>query len=224
MVSSYLCVVFLPPFLQVYERNFFLFFYQSGLFSATILGFIAGGNSKMLCGPVAANTLLVAQMSHDLMDMLNLDGTDNDTKLAVLPPSPMSFRPSVSVWINVIWSISLTLSFMCTFFGWCLRRWALRYYFYNSPRIDSRDPRHHRSQAIEGPDASRPSAIVALLHFFLPLSVFLFYFGLIVFLIHIDVTLGLAFVSLLVIAGLLYVSFLFINAQSHLTGLRFSRT
>ena len=153
---------------------------------------------------------MVAQMSYDLMDIFNPNGADNDTQPAIpqIPPPPMSFQPGVLIWVNVIWSISLTLSFICTFFGWCLRRWAFRYYFYNSPRIDSRD----RSQTIEGPDASRPSAMVALLHLFLPLSVFLFYFGLVVFLIHIDVTLGLAFASLLVTAGLLYVSYLFINA------------
>lgn len=168
----------------------------------------------MLCSPIAANTLMVAQMSYDLMDILNLNGTDNDTQPAILqvPQPSMSFQPGNLIWINVIWSISLTSSFMCTFLGWCLRRWALRYYFYNLSHIDSRDPRHHRSQTIEGPDASRPSAMVALLHFFLPLSVFLFYFGLVIFLVHIDVTLGLAFVSLLVTAGLLYVSYLFINA------------
>ena len=206
-----------PPTLlsisALYEGNFyFLYLYQSGLFSATIMVFIAGGNSKMLCSPIAANALIVAQMSYDLMGMLN--GTYGGSTRPPPPPSPMSYRPSVSIWINIIWSFSLTFSLICAFFGWSLRRWAFRYRLHNSPRVDPRDPRvrHRRLQAINGLETFRPSAMVALLYILLPLSVFLFYFGLILFLIHTDPTPGMALISSLVIAGLLYVFLLFLRA------------
>lgn len=147
-------------------------------------------------------------LSYHLLDILNLNGTDNGTQPAVLPPSPMSesFRPSVSIWINVIWPINLTLGLMCTFFGWCLSRLlSLQLTSHRFARSTSLSITGHRGT--RRVPAVSASAMVALLRFFLPLSVFLSYFGLIVFLIHIDVTTGLAFVSLLVVAGFLYVLF-----------------
>jgi hypothetical protein len=190
---------------------------QSGLFSATTMVFMAGGNHKMLCGPIAANALLIAQMSYDLINMLN--GTHDDTvaaaQLPKSPPSPASYQPGVSTWVNTVWSISLAFSLACTFFGVSLKRWASRYLLLlqDSPQIDPRiprsrpRPRRHRSQVAEEPDPDTfgPSMIVALMHLFLPLSVFLFYFGLMLFLIGIGVSPSLVVVSSLVIAGVLYV-------------------
>jgi Family of unknown function (DUF6535) len=170
-----------------------------------IMVFIAEGNGKMFCSPIAANALIIAQMSYDLMGVLN--GTHNATQQASLqvPPPPILYRPNVSIWINVIWTISLAFSITCTFLGWSLRRWAFRYLLHASPHIDSRDPR--QLQAIEELEAFRPSTMIALVHFLLPLSVFLFYVGAILFMIHTDVSTGLAFVSILVIVGIPYVFF-----------------
>lgn len=75
-------------------------------------------------------------------------------------------------------------------------------------RIDTRIPRHIRSQAGEDVDTSlaRPLALDTLIRLFLPLSVALFFLGLVIFMVHIGISPALVFVASLVLAWLLYVS------------------
>ena len=203
MASSCLCVALFFPIVAHHERGFSAFFPsdQSGLFSVTIIVFIVGGNNKMLCNPIVENTLMIAQMSNDLINMLN--GTHGGTPPAAPPLLP--YQSSVSVWVNVIWSTSLTFSLASTFFGIFLRRWAIRYLLHNLHSIDPRVFRHRRPEGREKSDTLPPIAFVSLIHLFLPLSVFLFFFGLMIFLVHIGVSRSLVVVSSLVIAGLLCV-------------------
>lgn len=161
----------------------------------------------MLCSPIAENAQLIAQMSNDLISMLN--GT-HDGVAPPATPSLVPYRPSVSIWINLLWSTSLTFSLASTFFGIFLRRWAYRYLLHNLRRIDHRIFRHHRLKGGEKPDRLRPLALLTLIHLFVPLSVFLFFFGLMIFLVHIGVSPGLVTISSLVIAGLLYAFFFLI--------------
>ena len=87
----------------------YLFFYQSGLCSATIVVFIAGGNRKMTCGPIGANALIIAQVSYDLMGMLN--GTDAGPSATSFIPRLASIRViPVLVTINCELSKDLTPS------------------------------------------------------------------------------------------------------------------
>lgn len=170
----------------------------------------------MRCNPIAENALWIAQMSNDLISML--DGTLEGTPPATATtPSFVPYRPNVSLWINAIWSTSLTFSLASTFFGIIIRRWAVRYLFNNLHRIDTRIPRHIRSRAGEDVDTSRPLALDTLIRLFLPLSVALFFLGLVIFMLHIGISPALVFVSSLVLVWLLYVSFLFSHVRSFLT-------
>ena len=193
---------------------------QSGLFSVMIIVFIIGGNDKMRCNPIAEHALWVAQMSDDLIGML--DGTHEGTppaSAAATTPSFVPYRPNVSLWINVIWTTSLTFSLASTFFGIIVRRWAARYLFNNLHRIDTRIPRHIRLKAGEDVDTSRPVALDTLIRLFLPLSVALFFLGLAIFMLHIGISPALVFVSSLVPAWLLYVFLISSHVRSLLTSL-----
>jgi hypothetical protein len=170
--------------------------------------FIIGGNDKMRCNPIAENAQWLAQMSNDLISILNGTHEGTPPATATTPPSFVPYRPNVSLCINVIWTTSLTFSLASTFFGIIVRRWAVRYLFNKLHRIDTRIPRHIRSQASEDVDTSLPLSLVTLIRLFLPLSVALFFLGLVIFMIHIGISPALVFVSSLVLAWLLYV-FLF---------------
>jgi Family of unknown function (DUF6535) len=197
-----LAFVRLISLLRIIKTNLFLFG-KSGLFSLTVLVFIVGGNNNMLCSPLAANAHLLAQMSRDVIDMLHIGAQ------VTTPPSPMSYQPNVSIWINVLWSLSLMFGLVCTFFGIRLRRWAYHYLLI-SPRHDPHVPLRHRPSDTDEPASSRPSVMLGLLQIYLPLSIFLFYLGLVLFLVHVGISPGLLFVSSLVLVGTLY-EFLFIN-------------
>jgi len=169
-----------------------------------IIVFIIGGNDKMRCIPIAEHALLIAQMSNDLISIL--DGTHEGTPPATATtPSFVSYLPNVRLWINVIWTVSLTLSLTSTFFGIIVRRWAVRYLFNNLHRIDTRIPRHIRLRAGEDVDTSRPLELDTRIRLYLPLSVGLFFLGLVIFMLHIGISPALVFVSSLVLTWLLYV-------------------
>ena len=172
-----------------------------------VIVFIIGGNDQMRCNPIAENALWIAKMSNVLISMLNgtHEGTPPPPPATAATPSIVSYRPSVSLLINVIWTASLTFSLASTFFGIMVRRWAVRYLFNNLHRIDTRIPHHIRLQASDDVDTSRPVALVASIHFFLPLSVALFFLGLVIFMVHIGISSTLLFASSLVLAWLLYV-------------------
>jgi hypothetical protein len=181
-----------------------------------IIVFIIGGNDKMRCNPIEEYAQWVAQMSNEIIGMLNgtLEGTPPATATT---PSFVPYRPNVSLCINVIWTTSLTFSLASTFFGIIIRRWAVRYLFNNLHRIDPRIPRHIRLQAGEDIDTSRPLTLDTLIRLFLPLSVALFFLGLLIFMLHIGISPALVFVSSLVLVWMLYVSFLFSHVRSLLT-------
>jgi Family of unknown function (DUF6535) len=84
----------------------------------------------MRCNPIAENALWTAQMSNDLISML--DGTHEGTPPATATtPSFVPYRPNVSLWVNDIWTTSLTFSLASTFFEIIVRHWAVRYLFNN---------------------------------------------------------------------------------------------
>lgn len=158
----------------------------------------------MQCNPIAENALLIAQMSNDLISTLN--GTHDGTQ----PPpttilSFVPYRPDIFMWINVIWTTSLTFSLASTFFGIMVRRWAIRYLLGNLDRIGTHTPRHLRLKGSEDVDTLRSLTLVTLIHLFLPLSVALFFFGLLIFMVHIGISPALVIVSSLVLIWLLYV-------------------
>lgn len=178
-----------------------------------IIVFIIGGNEKMQCNTIAENVLWMAETSNGLISMLN--GTHHEGTLA--PPamatatatattsSFVPYRPKVSLLINVIWTTSLTFSLASTVFGIMVRRWAVRYLVNNLHRPIHTRIRHIQSRARKHVDMSPPLALVSRIHLFLPLSVALFYLGLVIFMVHIGISFTLVFVSSFVFTWVMYV-------------------
>ena len=152
-----------------------------------------------------ADAISIAQMSHNLITMLN--GTEIGAKLEP-PPLPMSYQTDPSIWINVLWSLSFTCGLTCTFFGIRLRRWAYHYLLTTSSH---HAPLRHRLSAADGLVTPRPSTMLGLLQVFFPMSVIFFYFGHLLFLIQVGVSPGLLFGSSLVLSGIMYRFSLFID-------------
>ena len=186
-----------------------------------VIVFIVGGNDQMrynsIAEAAAEYAFWIAKFSDDLISMLNGTHEGTPPATAIAPPS-VTYRRTVSLFINAIWTTSLAFSLASMFFGIMVRRWAVRYLLGGLHRIDTRIPRHIRSRASEDADTSRPVALVALIHRTLPLSVALFFLGLVIFMVHIGISLALMFVSSLVLAWLC-TCFLFSHVRSLLTSL-----
>ncbi|KAI0263797.1 hypothetical protein BC834DRAFT_971158 [Gloeopeniophorella convolvens] len=174
----------------------------SGLFSATVVVFVVGGNSRLRCNPVDATTLFFAHMSRQLFNMLN--GTEVDVSSIPLAPPPLR-QTGVSVWINILWLSSMLLSLICTLFVMRLKYWARCYLYLRRHR--TRFPDQYRAYADDELGVFRPSVMASLLPVLLTISVFLFFSGLTIFLVHIDRSGALVLISTLAVVLLLPNSF-----------------
>ncbi|KAH8982838.1 hypothetical protein EDB92DRAFT_1952087 [Lactarius akahatsu] len=145
---------------------------KTGLFSATVASFIIESYKQLSPDSSVTTNTLLTQISQQLAN------TSNGTPLASLLP----------VRVNVMWFLSLVLSLTCALSATLMQQWARRYL----QLAQHRGAPHKRARlrayifdGIQGFGMTRAiEAMPALLH----LSVFLFFAGLVDFLIPINTT------------------------------------
>ncbi|KAH9034786.1 hypothetical protein EDB84DRAFT_52719 [Lactarius hengduanensis] len=155
----------------------------TGLFSATVASFIIESYKQLSPDSGGTTNALLTQISQQLANTSNLNGTP----LASVTAQP--FKPTASaVRVNVLWFLSLVLSLTCALSATLMQQWARRYL----QLAQHRGAPHKRARmrayifyGIKGFKMTRAiEAMPALLH----LSVFLFFAGLVDFLIPINTT------------------------------------
>ncbi|KAH9173287.1 hypothetical protein EDB89DRAFT_717199 [Lactarius sanguifluus] len=153
----------------------------TGLFSATVASFIIESYKQLSPDSSVTTNTLLTQISQQLAN------TSNGTPLAGVTAQP--FKPTASaVRVNVMWFLSLVLSLTCALSATLMQQWARRYL----QLAQHRGAPHKRARlrayifdGIQGFGMTRAiEAMPALLH----LSVFLFFAGLVDFLIPINTT------------------------------------
>ncbi|KAH9164095.1 hypothetical protein EDB89DRAFT_1893093 [Lactarius sanguifluus] len=153
----------------------------TGLFSATVASFIIESYKQLSPDSGGTTNVLLTQISQQLAN------TSNGTPLAGVTAQP--FKPTASaVRVNVMWFLSLVLSLTCALSATLMQQWARRYL----QLAQHRGAPHKRARmrayifyGIKGFKMTRAiEAMPALLH----LSVFLFFAGLVDFLIPINTT------------------------------------
>lgn len=187
---------------------------QTGLFSATVAGFIIEGYKNLK--PDSANTtvFILAQISQQLAGLSNgthVSAVDQAAVLAGLP-----FSPSASAfWVNALWFASLVTSLTCALLATLLHQWARRYLHRTQRRYSPYARARIRAFFAEGADKFCLSTVVEFLPALLHLSVFLFFAGLVIFLIDINRSIGVGILTLVAICGLSYTIFTVIPILFH---------
>ena len=104
---------------------------------------------------------------------------------STLPVPPQFSPPTYAVWVNALWFLSLVVAFTCALLAMLLRQWARRYIRVTQPARCSPDKRARmRAFFAGGVDQMGVPLVVeglpAMLHF----SLFLFFSGLVIFLLN----------------------------------------
>ncbi|KAI0265975.1 hypothetical protein BC834DRAFT_802578, partial [Gloeopeniophorella convolvens] len=89
---------------------------------------------------------------------------------------------------NVLWSLSLIISLMCALLATLLQQWARRYLDIIQPRFSPHKRARIREFMAQGVEKLRLPWVVEALPALLHITVFLFFAGLVIFLIEINLT------------------------------------
>jgi hypothetical protein len=147
---------------------------KTGLFSAIVATFI---------------TLSLSQLSPDSGDQtvaLLTQLVNISTGAPVVAPNTPFEAPASIVRVNVMWFLSLILSLSCALLATLMQQWARRYLGYAQHRGAPRKRARIRAYMFEGVEEFRLSQAVEAMPLLLHTSVFLFFAGLIEFLLPIN--------------------------------------
>ncbi|KAH9992211.1 hypothetical protein BJV74DRAFT_726936, partial [Russula compacta] len=172
----------------------------TGLFSATVAAFIIESYQQLQPSSSDTTVLLLAQISQQLAAL------SSGTPFSIPPGLPgQNFRASASaIRVNILWFLSLVLSLMCALLATLMQQWVRQYLQvsqrwavpYKRARI-----RTFFAEGVERFGLPRAvEALPALLH----ISVFLFFAGLVDFLMNINHTVAFFLLSVVAVGASAY--------------------
>ncbi|KAH9056366.1 hypothetical protein EDB87DRAFT_1687585 [Lactarius vividus] len=157
----------------------------TGLFSATVAGFLVGTYQSLQPNLQATSAFYLANI-YQILAASN--GSQTIISLP-LPPDPSTFEPPMSaVWFNTLWFLSLVISLTCALLATSLQQWARRYVRVTQPRYSPHKRARIRAFFAEGIEKLHLPWAVEALPALLHIAVFLFFAGLVVFLCTINHT------------------------------------
>ncbi|KAH9062328.1 hypothetical protein EDB87DRAFT_339146 [Lactarius vividus] len=162
----------------------------TGLFSATVASFIIESYKQLSLDSGTKTNVLLAQISQQLAN------TSNGAPFTgVEAQNNQPFKPTASaVRVNVMWFLSLVLSLTCALSAVLMQQWARRYQELARRRGAPHKRARLRAYIFDGIKGFRMTRAIEAMPVLLHLSVFLFFAGLVDFLIPINTT--VAYVTL----------------------------
>ncbi|KAI0269270.1 hypothetical protein BC834DRAFT_621035 [Gloeopeniophorella convolvens] len=156
----------------------------TGLFSATVATFLAGSYPNLQLNSQDASAFYLAHLYQ-----LNAgpDGSSISNPSTFSDPSTFSPSPS-TIWVNVLWFLSLIISLMCALLATLLQQWVRRYLHITQPRFSPHKRARIREFMAQGVEKLRLPWVVEALPALLHISVFFFFVGLVIFLLEINHT------------------------------------
>ncbi|KAF8266281.1 hypothetical protein EI94DRAFT_217343 [Lactarius quietus] len=163
----------------------------TGLFSATVASFIIESYQQLQPDSGDTTVLLLAQISQQLAAL------SNGTSISIPSTLPnQTFRPSTSaVRVNILWFLSLTLSLTCALLATLMQQWVRRYLQVSQRWYAPYKRARIRTFFAEGVTRFGLPRAVEALPALLHASVFLFFAGLIDFLLNINHTVAISLLS-----------------------------
>ncbi|KAH9018892.1 hypothetical protein EDB85DRAFT_598188 [Lactarius pseudohatsudake] len=173
----------------------------TGLFSATVATFIIESYKQLSLDSGVTTNALLTQISQQLAN------TSNGTPFAgVGAQNSLPFKPTASaVRVNVMWFLSLVLSLTCALSATLMQQWARRYQELARRRGAPHKRARMRAYIFDGIKGFRMTRAIEAMPMLLHLSVFLFFAGLIDFLIPINTTVAYFTLGWIALFALAYV-------------------
>ncbi|TFK65893.1 hypothetical protein BDN72DRAFT_900299 [Pluteus cervinus] len=168
----------------------------SGLFSAIITAFIIEGYKTLSPDTGELAVLLLSHISTQLTDV---------TSAGPLPSALDNFTPTkTSIWVNLLWFISLFLSLICALSATLVQQWARKY-----KQSVGRDPIPRKRGPVRvhlyaGLTKYKMAAVMDIVPGLLHISLFTFLVGLAGFVTSIHVGVGAGLIGLFALGTVLY--------------------
>ena len=142
---------------------------------------------------------------------------DPNASHTVILSAQSTFSPqNYAVWVNLLWSLSLTLSLICALLATSLQQWARRYIRVTQPpRLSPHTCARIRAFFSDGIDKSHLANPVEVLPLLLHLSLFLFFTGFLIYLFNINFTVAIAVVCCIGLFGVVYAYLTFLPFLRH---------
>ena len=177
--------------------------YQTGLFSATVAAFIIESYKQLQPSSSDTVILLLAQISQQLAAL------SSGASISIPPGLPgQAFRPSTSaIRVNILWFISLVLSLTCALLATLMQQWVRRYLRASQRWYAPYKRARIRAFFAEGVERFGLPVAVEALPAILHVSVFLFFAGLVDFLININHTVAFSLLSAVAVLATTYFLF-----------------
>ncbi|KAJ7657225.1 hypothetical protein DFH06DRAFT_1473220 [Mycena polygramma] len=154
----------------------------AGLFSASLTAFLIESYKTLNPDPENTTALLLAQISHQLA------ASANGTSFHIPPAAPFT-PPTSSIVCNILWFISLGLSLTCALIATLLEQWARDFLH----RADMRSAPVVRARVFSftyyGLKRFKMHTVVEIIPLLLHTSLFLFFIGLVAFLLPVNIAL-----------------------------------
>ncbi|KAF8257731.1 hypothetical protein EI94DRAFT_1817065 [Lactarius quietus] len=165
----------------------------ASLFSVVVTGFITESYKKLSPNSGEQTVALLTQL------------VNNSTgALAAVQNSPPFKAPASIVRVNVLWFLSLILSLSCALLATLMQQWARRYLEYVQRRRAPRKQARIRAYMFEGVENFRLSQVVQAMPLLLHTSVFLFFAGLVEFLLPINRAVAFSALGCVVVFAYVY--------------------
>ncbi|KAH8991296.1 hypothetical protein EDB92DRAFT_690566 [Lactarius akahatsu] len=163
----------------------------TGLFSATVAAFIIESYKQLQANSSDTTVLLLAQISQQLAAL------SNGTSISIPSTLPsQTFHPSASaVRVNTLWFLSLTLSLTCALLATLMQQWVRRYLQVSQRWYGPYKRARIRTFFAEGVERFGLPRAVEALPALLHASVFLFFAGLVDFLVNINHKVAISLIS-----------------------------
>ncbi|TCD61978.1 hypothetical protein EIP91_007642 [Steccherinum ochraceum] len=170
----------------------------AGLFSATVTAFLIESYKYLLpdSGDAAATYLL--QISQQIASLGNMSAPGTPAQHLPFEPTPSTIR------VNILWMLSLIVSLGCALCATLVQTWASRYArLIQSPATEYAQAQR-RAYLFEGMNKSRLYDWVEFLPALLHISLFLFFAGLVEFLMPINDAVGRATLGIVLVIAAAY--------------------
>ncbi|KAI0252558.1 hypothetical protein BJV78DRAFT_344173 [Lactifluus subvellereus] len=172
----------------------------TGLFSATVAAFIIEGYKKLSPDTGEQTVVLLNQLSQQLV------GISNGTPLQ-LPPTLASSPHSlnVAIRVNIMWLLSLALSITCALAATLMQQWSRQYMEVSQHPVAPHQRALVRMYLFLGIRDFHMKHAVEAIPVLLHVSVFLFFAGLVDFLLPINKTVAWAFLGYVMLFAVAYI-------------------
>jgi Family of unknown function (DUF6535) len=181
---------------------------QTGLFSAAVAALLAVTIQDIRPNPQDTTAFYLASINQQLSKG---NGIDVPIPTSLLSNPAASFTPpTLSLWVNGLWFLSLVISLTCALLATLLQQWARRYLRVTCPRYSPHKRARVRAFYAEGVEKLHLPWTVETLPILLHISLFLFFAGLSVFLFIVNLTIFKVVIAWVALCVIVYAALTFL--------------